>query len=34
MYRLTQSEEYDGHEIDWNRYELRFMSRQMTKGLS
>jgi acylphosphatase len=32
MYNLTQLEEYDGPEIDWNRYEIRFMSRQMTKG--
>jgi len=34
MYRLNQPEEYDGAEIDRNRYEIRFMSRQMTKGLS
>ena len=32
MYRLNQPEEYDGPEIDRNRYEIRFMSRQMTKG--
>jgi acylphosphatase len=32
MYTLTRLEEYDGPEIDWERYEIRFMSRQMTKG--
>ena len=29
---LTKLEEYDGPEIDWNRYEIRFMARQMSKG--
>lgn len=33
MHKLTQPEEYDGPEIDWNSYEIRFMSRQMTSGL-
>jgi hypothetical protein len=25
-------EEYNGPEIDWNRYEIRLMAKQMTKG--
>jgi hypothetical protein len=24
--------DYDGPDIDWNRYEIRFMTGQMTKG--
>lgn len=31
-YRITQLEEYDGPNIDWNGYQLSFMSEQMYKG--
>jgi hypothetical protein len=31
-YTVTKLEEYDGPEIDWNRYEIRFTSKQMYKG--
>jgi hypothetical protein len=31
-YVLTTMEEYNGPEIDWNRYEIRLMAKQMTKG--
>ena len=31
-YFLSTLREYDGPEIDWNRYEIRFMSKQMYKG--
>jgi hypothetical protein len=32
-YRVSELKEYLGPEIDWNRYEMRFMSKQMYKGL-
>jgi len=32
-YRVSELKEYLGPEIDWNRYEIRFMSKQMYKGL-
>jgi hypothetical protein len=31
-YFLSTLREYDGPEIDWNRYEIRFMSKQMYRG--
>jgi acylphosphatase len=31
-YVVTESQEYDGPEIDWNRYQMLFMSSQMSKG--
>ena len=31
-YQVSELKEYLGPEIDWNRYELRFMSKQMYKG--
>ena len=31
-YSLTQLREYHGPEIDWDRDELRFMSKQIYKG--
>ena len=31
-YNVSNLTEYDGPDIDWNRYEIRFMTRQMTKG--
>lgn len=31
-YRMTELEEYDGPNIDWNGYQLSFMSEQMYKG--
>jgi acylphosphatase len=32
-YSLSELREYRGPEIDWDRDELRFMSKQMYKGL-
>ncbi len=32
QYNVSGLTEYNGPEIDWNRYEIRFMARQMTKG--
>jgi acylphosphatase len=32
-YRVSELKENLGPEIDWNRYEIRFMSKQMYKGL-
>jgi hypothetical protein len=31
-YRVSELKEYLGPEIDWNRYEIRFMSKQIYKG--
>ena len=31
-YHITQLQEYDGPNIDWNGYQLSFMSEQMYKG--
>jgi hypothetical protein len=31
-YSLSELKEYSGPEIDWNRYEIRFMSKQLYKG--
>ena len=31
-YRISDLKEYSGPEIDWNRYEIRFMSKQIYKG--
>jgi acylphosphatase len=31
-YSFSELHEYFGPEIDWNRYEIRFMSKQMYKG--
>ena len=31
-YQVSELKEYLGPEIDWNRYEIRFMSKQMYKG--
>ena len=31
-YSLTELREYRGPEIDWNRDELRFLSKQVYKG--
>jgi hypothetical protein len=32
-YRVSELKEYLGPEIDWNRYEIRFMSKQIYKGI-
>lgn len=32
IYNVSGLKEYNGPEIDWNRYEIRFMNGQMTKG--
>lgn len=32
-YTFTDIEDYDGPEIDWNSYNLQFMSEQLTKGM-
>jgi hypothetical protein len=31
-YQVSELKEYLGPEIDWNRYEIRFMSKQIYKG--
>jgi hypothetical protein len=33
QYTFTNIEDYDGPEIDWNSYNLQFMSEQLTKGM-
>jgi len=32
LYNVSGLVEYNGPDIDWNRYEIRFMTGQMTKG--
>lgn len=32
QYNVSGLVEYNGPDIDWNRYEIRFMTGQMTKG--
>jgi hypothetical protein len=31
-YRISELKEYSGPQIDWNRYEIRFMSKQIYRG--
>ena len=31
-YVVTELQEYDGPEMHWNRYQILFMSSQMSKG--
>jgi acylphosphatase len=32
-YTFTEIKDYDGPDIDWNGYNLQFMSEQLTKGM-